>query len=411
MTRQLIFCGIALMICACNGIQRLYTVFPEAREQIAAKPGSADVIRIYFDRVGYIYPAVPGVPLTDQGLRYCDSRLARYYSTYPDQYEKICAFYHAAADPVSDTSNTYEISLQTALVKEYTDQINRQVKNRTLVFLIHGFNSNPLSPDGKGAYDEFKRTRDLITGHFKGRAFLFVEIYWDGLDDTNGFQNTVYSHLNDLKIWPHAQASATYTGLELRRILSGLSSPHIDVLTHSHGAGVITTALFDSHKFDKRKGYYESLYNNPDSWLSDIKAEYNHPEYNSPTQDFTIGMLAPAIPGWAVFHEYGNRTIGGTETPSKMRNFHFIVGFNENDPVTSKFKLLAKGYGSTTLACSRRELRLTEKLFDNDPAVLTAVDFSVYQGRVKHRKQNDHSWFTYLAHSPEIGHFLDLTIK
>jgi hypothetical protein len=98
------------------------------------------------------------------------------------------------------------------------------------------------------------------------------------------------------------------TGLELRRLLVGISNQKINVITHSHGAGVITAALFNVRKFDEDRKVFST------EFTEEIDLKYKMKIYDCATQEFHVGMLAPAIPGENVFDEYFQRTISGVDS-------------------------------------------------------------------------------------------------
>ena len=140
-------------------------------------------------------------------------------------------------------------------------------------------------------------------------------------------------------------------------MLADIKKDKIIVFTHSHGAGVITTALFNVVKF--KPNYYDKK----DHWLYEVRLKYGSNIYNTPKQKFVVGMLAPAIPGVNVFKDYYQRTESGKEETTKNNNLRFVIGFNENDPVTKKYNIAPKKLGSTTLGCSAQELLQTENLY------------------------------------------------
>jgi hypothetical protein len=49
--------------------------------------------------------------------------------------------------------------LQAALLKKYTDDINKSSEHKELVFIIHGFNEYPLNARDSSSFEEMKVTR------------------------------------------------------------------------------------------------------------------------------------------------------------------------------------------------------------------------------------------------------------
>ncbi len=384
-----------LVLLSCNRIQKLYVNY--GAEQ-ALHSNTETVTRIYFDRKGFIYPKGP---IDDAALRKNDSRLEALYSNDTGLYKRMAAMYNAV--PYSGNWNdieTYKDPLQQALVNDYAAIINRQATGKTLVFIIHGFNEHPSKPDDqKSCFAENRITGEKLQAQMPGKKFHFVEIYWDGMAAQNGAG--ILKPTNSIKIWNNAQASATYAGLELRRILTKMAAPDIYVITHSHGAGVITNALFNTVKFNA------ALYDDPRSWLYDIRhSRFGNAVYNTPAQRIHVGMLAPAIPGVNVFEEYYQRTVNGMNTATTLKNYHFVVGFNANDPVTSKGKLFVSKVGSTTLASRKAELAATQRLFGNDAAIMDSVNFSRF---ISGKRQVKHGWLVYMGSEPWFSRFVDKT--
>ncbi len=375
---------------SCSPLKKLYVPFSEAKQ---VHSGFKDnIIRIYFDRMGFVYP--------DTQISYEDFKnnygmLNLYYANNYPIYQEISR--KNGIVPLTakmDTTGPNEDPLQEYLLSSYANQINKLSKEKQVVFIIHGFNEYPLNKRDSSSFEEMRETREAIDRLFTGKKIQYVEVYWDGLSHEGGPKLLRYP--NSIYIWGHSQVSATHVGLELRRLLQQLISERIYVITHSHGAGVITTSLFNVIKFKPR--YYERK----GHWLNEVNNKFNSITYNTPNQRFIVGMLAPAIPGVNVFMEYYHRTVNGKNEIANTANYRFLIGFNENDPVNLKFKVAASKIGSTTLGSKRTELLRTENLFKNRD-IFGHVDFSK---KADGSPQNDHSWFQYLRNSLPIDNFL-----
>ena len=385
--KHLVYSIVIILVLSCNSVHRMYVNFGTFKDEKSKLVDTT--IRIYFDRKGFVYP---NSPIDDHILRKSDSRLGCYYENYKNFYNNICASYSIKPDTGDlNLIKPYADHLQEAIINDYAKQINNLSTDRRVIFIIHGFNESPLDNSAL----ENKTTADSIKQIYNNKVFLFVDIYWDGLSAAQGI--SFLKPFNSLHIWPYAQVSATYVGMELRRLLSQLSAKDIGVLTHSHGAGVITTALFNVEKFN------DSYYSDSCSWLYEIKNRYKNTVYNSPNQQYYVGMLAPAIPGYNVFRKYYSRTVNGKEQTSANKNFHFVVGFNKNDQVTTKYSFAAKHIGSTSLACIPNELITTMALFNNDSTIITYEDFSNFSNN---HRQTQHSWLVYLNNQPHFSNFL-----
>ena len=383
-----------LALSGCNCVKQLYIQFGEKKAVIPTVATSENIIRIYFDRFGTIYP---DVHIPDEPLKAVYSTLANLYRSDTSLYRNVCTRYGATKDPfLMDNTLFNYVSLQHKLVDGYADSINRMGKGKEVVFLIHGYNAYPyLENDTANVAQQFQCLRNQITNRLteNDKKFLFVEIYWDGLTE-EGTRNLGLRWFNQKRIWKNAQSSASNAGLELRRILSRISKPKVFILSHSHGAAVATYALFNVLKFGDKE-------------FPLFVAKYTQGEYTTPNIDVRVGMLAPAIPGENVFDEYFHRTPGCGQTPCTSRNFHFVLGVNTYDEVTSKRPLKGSKHGSTTLAYDPDELKKTMAIFAGDKNVIDAVDFSLTTGNATQEK---HGFYHYI-NNPHFPEFLKMVIR
>lgn len=390
MKSKTIFLSLIICISSCSPLKKLYVPFSEAKTKYEKL--NDGVLRIYFDRLGFIYP---DLEIKYETFKNSDGRLNNFYSQNRNEYEKLCRKYQVT--PFLGDLNNVDASIepiQRYLIQQYVNKINSFKKDRELIFIIHGFNEYPLEARDSSSFNSNFVTRKKIRAEYLDKDFYFVEIYWDGLSQEGGPK--ILNSLNSFKIWKYAQASATNAGMELRRILNKIKTEEFRVFTHSHGAAVITMALFNVEKFNEKD------YSNPKSWLYNIKQKFSNKNYNTPQQKVRVGMLAPAIPGENVFDEYFNRTINGKETKIKKTNFRFLVGFNENDQITSKYKIAAKKIGSTSLACKASELLRTENMFMNKHI----IDYTNFSKFSDGSKQKDHSWLTYMDNKIPFESFI-----
>lgn len=385
-TKKLIFFSLAILAMASvkDSITKLYVKFGEAKVKLAAS-APPNVVRLYFDRYGFMYP---DYPLDDHEIGINDSRLELLFKNNPDLYKTICNKEGIGGEVCNNNHDTDKDPLQRKIIQNAIDSINSKGKEKKIVFLIHGFNKHPLLPIGKSSSDENQKMRQKLKEVYPAVNFLFVEIYWDGCTQVNGQHSAA---LNSLKIWDNGQAASNYIGLELRRVLCGVNAKNIYVITHSLGASVITTALFNVEKFSDSR------------YMREIIGFYNDSNiYRTPQQtQLNIGMLAPAIPGTNTFDEYDDRTPNSV----KNNNYCFTVGFNKNDEVLQKFLKIPSQMGSTTLGCNAEELLATKQQVNTkNRNVLNSVDFSTYRNG---NLQTDHSFITYIMHDRAIMNFMD----
>lgn len=385
----ILFLLTAFLFTSCNRINHLYIQFGEAKSKYQLENDS--VLRVYFDRHGNIYP---DTAIDDSTLRKNASILDLYYKNDPNKFVSLCIKEGIKHPDISRYSETLS-QFQSKLVQKYVSRINSMAYGKEVVFIIHGFNDHPTKGE-VNSFAENKATRNLIAHKFDNKHFLFVEVYWDGMSKENGNKCLLVESANSFKIWNNSQVSATYAGLELRRIISHVKKDSLYAVTHSHGAGVITNALFNVVKFDSNYYLKGGKF---------IKAAFCDSLYNTPKQQIFVGMLAPAIPGQTVFDDYFKRTSSGKEVNElSANNLHFIIGFNYYDSITRKFYTKSSWFGTTTLACRYGELVKTITIMNNDPTLLDFVDFSITRDK---RKQRDHSWIKYLENDPHSSIFFN----
>lgn len=249
MIKPFVFAALLFLLNACNSIQKLYIPMTESKDSIERLHGTDEAVRIFFDRNGFIYPDFPtNIKVTDADIKKRDSRLACYYQSNPLIYKSICDAYKIKTDIDLKKLNASNDPLQQELISRQAAKINNISDAKTLVFIIHGYNKHPLKPLDRSAFRQFKINRDSIQGHFRSKEFQFVEIYWDGLSQSNGSKFFLSRAFNSFKIWDNAQASALYASVELRRILSSINNDSIFVITHSHGAALIQRLYLTTKK-------------------------------------------------------------------------------------------------------------------------------------------------------------------
>lgn len=231
---------------------------------------------------------------------------------------------------------------------------------------------------------------------------LFVRLFWPSFNYKNSnfdSENCDYSNIEKLNT---AVISANYVnkraylaGLALREILSEVDFKcKIQVVTHSLGSTVITSALMDPH----------SKTSNQNARLIRIKLdEFERIVVNTknPVHAF---MNAPSIPGKSTFAALDTE---------RNKNHFFTVGYNENDETLLKQKIrfwpfrkirLPAVLSSTTLGCNRRRFfgmgkpeikrtikRIPTTLRSNFQPVITGYqtehDFFCYRQQIQYQEQ------------------------
>lgn len=276
-----------------------HSVPPKDYSQRPAKPDR--VVRIVFDQNGNIYPPSQnayGLPIPKQ----------------PEN--RNIAF---------DLGKTYQrLGLpypQDRIYQEFANAIAAEiaaVKADRVVFLIKGFNNS-----FKSSLNDFANTRAHIRERHPRHDLVYVEVYWDAL-----FQKLDTSPLP--LFWFKSLTYSNVAGeVGLRRILNRLpQGTDITFLTHSRGAAVALSALF--------RPFYDTM----------IEVPPPDPLEGGRLGDIVLVAFAPAI---------GN---GHMEQPDLWTHLDAMyVGFNANDPATSKKPLLGAGpsrrkFGDTGLGSS-----------------------------------------------------------
>lgn len=373
-----LFVLLSLLLSSCS-YKRLYVKYGQAQQRFVDSSRRDGVIRIMMDRFGTIYP---GTEISDQIIKKHYSVLNQVYQFNSAVFERALQYNQLPAGSTPD-------QLQDKLIEKISTHINQAAQGKKLVFLIHGFNKHPFKPTNASAYQENRDMREKILERYQSDSFQFVELYWDGLTWANTVG--VLGPFVSMKIWDNAQAASANVGLEFRRILNKINAPNAYVITHSLGASVATTALFNVDKY------------NNSSFRQNYMNKYGDTsKYRSPAGSFKIGLLAPAIPGRNTFDEFYNRT---PATPSLSENLSVLVGFNRNDRVLRKFKIAKPTrIGSTSLGCIMEEVDSTRTLVNVGGRNL--FDMVSFSYRENQKKQKAHAFHKYVLNEDAMNEFL-----
>ncbi|HMJ47389.1 MAG TPA: hypothetical protein VK498_08665, partial [Ferruginibacter sp.] len=165
-----------------------------------------------------------------------------------------------------------------------------------------------------------------------------------------------------------------------------LDDKKIRVITHSAGANVITSCLFNQTT---------KLSKDPEFFKNYIPL-LNDPAYKTPVQsDIKIAIIAPAIPGYTTFTDYYNRN---TENEGfKLKdNYNFLIGYNKKDPALNKYVGLSKYWGATTLGKSKKEVQKVFNLFSAKykNSHIDSLDLTYYNA---YKKQKVHAFRKYIT--------------
>lgn len=290
----------------------------------------AGVVRVVFDAEGSPFPASKVVELS--GLESCDLSLRNYFS-----------------------ANGMEYSAE-GTCREIAREVNRQcAAGKTLVILIHGIN-NKYS-EARGTYAVAR----AMVQETCPSSYVFLEVYWDGLTG------------NPIGAWGRARQNSKWAGLGLRAILNDLD-PSIPtrVLTHSRGAAVISSALWNL-----------PLGENPEADRRFQDRQQALPVPSRPAM--RVGLLVPAM--------------DPADFDSCTAAFdRLVLGINEDDPAVGKGLVPASWNSSTLLGCDLGSFEISVRpRFEEGRAF--AVDFS---------GSEEHDFKHYLVRKPSVERFLPL---
>ena len=275
--------------------------------------------------------------------------------------------------------------------------------SKTLVFLIHGYNTDDASKEyeiAKRRIEDIYRDKDNL---------LFIEIHWDGF----------YGELADgIRIWGIAQAAGPLVGFQLRQLFNGiidefskkdeLTSLKVRVVTHSSGAFVIGSTFGNPTAaqplLQKSNGTdldWELFQKN----VNPTSGKYVIPKMTN----LRVGMLAPATPT-NTFAAYQIDEKGNIKTDINKalgwlaREAVLIFSVNEHDKVLNKFFLIPSYYiGATTTGadigffCSNLDDGLNQLGVQH-----YGIDFKQYWWP----RWEDHAFTTYLT-QPESKLFFE----
>ena len=376
---------------------------------------TGNVVRIYFDKQGNLYPAkklfIPYKNFFDphKGKKTISENphsgnLEYFYTTNKQGLKELSSYYTLNGTAITSAKDSF-YAVQQVIRKKIIEQLNSINSGeilKSIIVMIHGFNDN--DPTG-----DYQLMRDAIrnNGYEKGR-FIYLEVFWDGLTTNQG--NPVYEN-----IWKRALQNSAYVSLGLRQILSHVDhSIQIRIITHSLGASIGTGALFNTETKWNRNGFRKVG--------KKLKADFGmnyfdeQKSISTPMNNIRLGMIAPAIPGYITFTDFNNRSRDISISENNINKI--VVGYNENDfAVTKRFLNmdLARYFGSTSLGCNYKRKGKTEiekcytALIKNGYSdemshqLIRPVDFSQYK---KRKKDEEHGLYYYLLNTEKTKEFL-----
>ncbi len=224
--------------------------------------------------------------------------------------------------------------IQDTLIANALRDFNRQLSDSAAVYvLIHGYRKPLTSQHGTtSSFADNLVIQSVINAKTQTQNH-FIEIYWDGLYDFFEPQKR-NQHWEVFTLFENeARTNAVFAGYGIRKLISKLEIPNLTIITHSLGARVISSCLFNTYD------------------------EYVTPKLQAtptpPQENIKIGLIAPAI-GIAPFEEYFERN--AVWDFSKKDNYQIHILYNEQDIILlKKIGFFGPGpyrFGDTSLGCN-----------------------------------------------------------
>ena len=319
---------VCFVVSGCSSSVRFY----EFAEQSLDDP-KINKIRVHIDAFGNIYPHEKGIASFAQNGD-SHSVLDQFYSN-----KKLCEtvdrttspFIYEHCDELKSNGEYGWDRAQQKLWQETGISIAEKAKNKDIVFLIHGFNTN-----GQEAIDNFDILKKKIGLAVPSKDIFYVEIFWDG------FQGGPITGA-----WSKAQSSGPLVGFHMRQLFNGMINeynrskrnlPQFTILTHSSGAFVAGALLGDPSsalKDLRNPPPISAKYQLFKQHRADKTGRYAVP--NIP--NIRLAMIAAATP-WNTFTGYsknGERIVDGILSPSTQ----LIFTLNYKDTALQKYLHLA----------------------------------------------------------------------
>lgn len=278
---------------------------------------------IHFDKDGFPYP---DFFIADSTIEKSYGSLYHWFMQNGDAFISICADYNYFPEAIDERTI---FTLRDSILNRWIAKINRQaVDFPAVAFYIHGFRKEFVQKDNSvTSVAEFTMLKENLAGYGRPKA-LEIEVYWDGMYDCC-FSKNLKRNKELFEMYEEANGNAARVGMGLRRVLNGIQSDHIQLLAHSLGAKVVTTALF---------GQADNI--------------------PTPSQStIFVCLLVPAIDGVKTFASYYDRKSAADF--KTIDNYHLLVVYNEEDfvllkkdPRTGMIGPGPKKYGETTLGCN-----------------------------------------------------------
>lgn len=312
-------------------------VFSQTNVLFSERDISSNKVAIFFDKNGTVYP---DYFIADSLLRSADASLDTFYLKHSNEFKSIaqqynCGFENYSPQNVAHLQDSIFSTLRNSINQKYADTI-------PITFLIHGFRKSFVNrPGNYTSVIDYNILEDTLK-KLSSKPSCMIRVFWDGMYGEISFKRKKYKAL--FGAFVQSQNNAVNVGKSLRKFAYAFPNHQLNFISHSLGARVVCTALFDT-TFD-----------------------------NSPTpsqQKINICLIAPAIDGSVFQHYYERNTV--IDFKSKD-NYRLLILYNKKDFVLRKrdyiFGIFGPGpsrYGKTSLGCDyRNEICKLQKSFKND---------------------------------------------
>jgi len=284
-------------------------------------------LALFFDKDGFPYP---DYAISDSSMTRAYGSLFTWFMQHNEAFIELSAQHELFPERIDKEAI---FRLRDSITAGNIRRINERSSDFPAVaFYVHGFRKQFIArQSGVTSVEEFRLLEANLKTYGKPQA-LEIEVYWDGTYDCCFSMN----HKRNKALFELYETAAGYAravGLGLRPVIAGVKSDQIQVISHSLGARVVTSALFGQ-----------------EVEASAVPAQ----------KTVSICLLAPAIDGHETFLSWNER--GVSFQPGEKDNYRLLIVYNENDfvlrkkdPKTGLFGPGTHRYGETSLGCNYRK--------------------------------------------------------
>lgn len=288
-------------------------------------------LALYFDKDGFPYPDyyIPNSTMEKAG-----GSLFAWFMQNSDAFISISAQHQLFPEKI-DSETIYRLrdSITAVQLRRINNELNKGWP--AVAYYIHGFRKSYLPQNGDvTSQDEFQLLKTNLTSYSGVPNALAIEVYWDGMYDCC-FSTKRKKNRELFRLFEQAGNNAMVVGLGLRSFLNGTKTTHLQIVAHSLGAVVATSALFN---IGGRTG-------------------------PTPAQRrVSVCFIAPAMGNDLLLDNYLKHNGFTVNNQPFSDNYRLLIIYNEKDFVLRKkdpkigwFGPGTKRYGNTSLGCNHRK--------------------------------------------------------